>query len=461
MIYYDITDLLQFFESHSQVSGIQRVAVTIIQQFLTLAKTQSQPENLMLIAHHPRLKRIVMTEAAFFERPDITGVDFCAHFGLRRKTPSDELSAFLLERYSQPWQRAFHGRRLALKNRLTGGKTFRQKGIALPRGDGRAETSAVWRPAEFNPGDVIYLSGATWGKIPYLQELGRLRAQRQIKIVHLIYDVIPVKRPEFMSKRISFAFEDWLVLLNQIADAILTNAEVTRDDLVSFATDAGLPPFRAIHVVPLAHEFLSAGKNDAPKLGRNALYAKISPNVLQAARLPFVLCVGTLEIRKNNWGLAQVWQKLRQKHGYALPRLVFAGRPGWLNDEFNAFLTRTNRLEGAIVTLEGASDEEIAFLYQHCLFSLFPSFAEGWGLPIGESLWFGRPVITSHVSSMPEVAGRYADYIDPYDLVSLEQGVEKMLDPAYRQARLQEIAAMPLRRWSEVAENIWRRLHSI
>jgi len=460
MIYYDVTDLLHYFESRSQVSGIQRVTVAIIREFLSLAQREGKAERLMLLARHPRDKRLVATDAGFFERTEISGEAFCAHFGVARKARPEELEAYLKRRYRRKWQRAFHGWRLTLKNRLSGGKTFRSKGLSVEKIEDKSEVRAEWRPVEFKPGDVVYISEVTWHRLDHLRELGRLRDERQCKIVHLIYDALPVKRPEYFPKGLSFAFEDWLVLLNGVADGILNNAEVTRDDLVSFAKDAGLPPFRDIRVVPLAHEFLSVERG-GPKLSQNALYARVSPAVLQAARLPYVLCVGTQEIRKNNLGLAQVWEKLRQKHGYALPRLVFAGRRGWLNDDFDALLRRTHHLNGAIVTIDNASDDDIGYLYNHCQFTIFPSFAEGWGLPIGESLWFGKPVITSQLSSMPGVAGSFADYADPYNLPSLEAAIEKMLDPDYRRSREEAIKTMKLRRWSEVALIIWLNLHSI
>jgi len=55
--------------------------------------------------------------------------------------------------------------------------------------------------------------------------------------------------------------------------------------------------------------------------------------------------------------------------------------------------------------VENPSDEELAYLYKNSLFTVFPSYYEGWGLPIGESLWFGKPVVASNTSSMREVGG--------------------------------------------------------
>ena len=131
-----------------------------------------------------------------------------------------------------------------------------------------------------------------------------------------------------------------------------------------------------------------------------------------------------------------------------------------MNEEFDRLLQRTGNANDSIVMVESPSDEELAYLYRNCLFIVFPSFCEGWGLPIGESLWYGRPVLTSNCSSMPEVAGEFADYADPYDLESLRAAVERMLDPAYRQARVDSIAGMKKRNWKNFSDDLWRELRS-
>ncbi len=459
MIYYDITDLLNYFKVYTQVTGIQRVTIEIIKEFVNLAENK---EKFGLITFHQDAKRPMATDPAFFQKDELSGEQICAYFGLPISGKSGDLTAYLERRYSKKWQRQFHGKQLELKNWLTRGRTFRSKGIAKSPASVWQGKKAVWTPVEFEPGSVIYLAGGTWGKIDLIHELGRLRSEHGVKIVQIVYDLIPVKHPAFIARVTSFLFEDWLVELNKMTDMILTNAQSTQDDLISFAKQGHLPPYRDIRVVPLAHEFVGSRKDPtAPELGPNALYARVGAPALHAARLPYVLCVGTLEVRKNNWGLAQVWQSLKQKHGYNLPRLIFAGRKGWMNEEFEHFLKQTQNLDDYIKIVEGPSDAELAYLYEQCLFSIFPSFCEGWGLPIGECLWFGRPVIASNTSSMPEVAGDFVDYADPSNLDSMAAAIERMLDPTYRESRVKKIKSMPMRRWRNVADDIWAALHSV
>lgn len=79
--------------------------------------------------------------------------------------------------------------------------------------------------------------------------------------------------------------------------------------------------------------------------------------------------------------------------GDATPMLVLVGRSGWKIQQLGAFLDATGNVHGQVFQMGDASDGEVAWLYQHCQFTVFPSSYEGWGLPVGESLWFGKPVI--------------------------------------------------------------------
>ena len=168
-------------------------------------------------------------------------------------------------------------------------------------------------------------------------------------------------------------FADWLIRVNAASDLIIATTRQTAEDYKTAIIQRG-EKAAPVSVVALAHEFI---ENPA-QAQFTPLYEQISTPVLQAARLPYVLCVGTREIRKNNLGLARVWESLRQKHDLKLPRLIFAGRQGWMNEEFDRFLQRTGNANGSIVMVESPSDDEVAYLYKNCLFSVFPSFCEGW-----------------------------------------------------------------------------------
>jgi glycosyltransferase involved in cell wall biosynthesis len=139
---------------------------------------------------------------------------------------------------------------------------------------------------------------------------------------------------------------------------------------------------------------------------------------LRPERVPankrFVLAVGTFEVRKNYILLYQA-MKLAQLEGRAFPHIVIAGRKGWLTDELAHILDLDPQARKGITWLENASDNELSWLYKNCMFTVFPSLAEGWGLPIVESLQHGKMSIASGVSSMLEIGDGLVDYFLPYD----------------------------------------------
>ncbi len=148
----------------------------------------------------------------------------------------------------------------------------------------------------------------------------------------------------------------------------------------------------------------------------------------------------------------RVWQQLDRELGVGTPLLVLAGTREQPQASLEGFLAATGNLYGLVHPIVQPTDGELASLYQNCLFTVYPSFYEGWGLPVGESLWFGKPAITSRSSSLPEVGGDLADYFDIADLTSLLSACRTMIiDPAYRAQRAARIQREKLRTWDQVA----------
>jgi glycosyltransferase involved in cell wall biosynthesis len=140
---------------------------------------------------------------------------------------------------------------------------------------------------------------------------------------------------------------------------------------------------------------------------------------------PFVLAVGGLEPRKNLGRLLDAWdllpKTLRERH-----RLVMVTSAGWLETRLRRRLAQLDR-SGDVVELGGLEGTELAALYRGTRALVFPSLAEGFGLPVAEAMACGTPVITSDRSSMPEVAGAAAVLVDPEDTAAVADGVERVL----------------------------------
>jgi glycosyltransferase involved in cell wall biosynthesis len=164
------------------------------------------------------------------------------------------------------------------------------------------------------------------------------------------------------------------------------------------------------------------------------------------------LFVSTIEIRKNHRLLVKVWERLVKRHGAdRVPALVFVGMMGWSFDELLADLAANNYLNGKIVILQNLSDAELQEAYRRSLFTVFPSFCEGWGLPIAESLAHGKFCIASNRTSIPEVGGNLVDYFDPADEEDALAKIERpLLEPAYLATREAQVRAEYRRRtWND------------
>ena len=161
----------------------------------------------------------------------------------------------------------------------------------------------------------------------------------------------------------------------------------------------------------------------------------------------YVLAVGTLEPRKNLPRLVDAYRALPEDLQRAHP-LVVAGRIGWQTGETLAAL---DALGDRCVRLGVVSDADLRALYRNCTVFCYPSLGEGFGLPVLEAMAAGAPVITADRSSLPEVGGDAAEYVDPLDTGAIAGKLEALLRSAERR---RELAARGPRR---AAEFTWAR----
>ena len=144
----------------------------------------------------------------------------------------------------------------------------------------------------------------------------------------------------------------------------------------------------------------------------------------------YMLCLGTLEPRKNITTLLHAFARLRQiLHGEPALHLVVAGARGWR--EQTIFQTIKSLALEQVVCLPGfINDEDLPALYGGALLFVFPSLYEGFGLPVLEAMSCGVPVVTSNTSAMPEVAGDAALLVDPYDVKGMATAIAAIVHDA-------------------------------
>jgi glycosyltransferase involved in cell wall biosynthesis len=215
--------------------------------------------------------------------------------------------------------------------------------------------------------------------------------------VILVHDLIPIRFPEYGREGEAERHARRMTTVLDHATTIIANSADTARDLAAFAAETGrrTPPMLA---APLG---LEAGfSSDAAPF---------------AARKPYFVALGTIEPRKNHLLLLHLWRRLAERQGADTPTLVLVGRRGWENEMVLDLLERSPAVRAHVVEVNDLPDAALVALVKGARALLFPSFAEGYGLPLAEALALGAPAIVSDLPAFREIAGDAAETIDPLD----------------------------------------------
>ncbi|MEM6305731.1 MAG: glycosyltransferase family 1 protein [Pseudomonadota bacterium] len=472
--FFDVTDIVLYVEKETSISGIQRVSFEVIKRMIDRHGTAA-----VKISYWDRTKREYLAMASDFLAemeefdPDILSqVFFGAKARARRDTPPT------LGRYrNKPLKYWFHHSRRSY-HALRGNEAHFAKhdsSIAEWR-EWRAAPATTEEPrhtdlprtrvaSQAKPGDQLVVLGATWAIDGIDECFQSLKDRGGVQIFQLIHDLIPITTPEHIAGDFAAEFYRWLTACTGYCQGFFANSRNTARDLAAFMEEIGIT--RPIRTVPLAQAFTRIEPPQEARIkGPEGAYKSrvvrsrsVRREILNLSKGPFVLVVGTMESRKNIWRLALAWRRMTAEHDIEVPKLVFAGKPGWYNDDFNQLNHFSGNLGGYIQFADRPSDTELAFLYESCLFTAMVSFYEGWGLPIGESLAFGKTAVVADNSSMPEVGGDMVEYCDAHSLDSIYTAARKLIaDPARRTALEARIKATKLRSWDDVTADFVAQL---
>jgi glycosyltransferase involved in cell wall biosynthesis len=234
----------------------------------------------------------------------------------------------------------------------------------------------------------------------------------------LVYDLIPIRRPEWCERGLVRLFSSWLKDVLPLCDAVFAISGATAADVEAYARESEIVLPSPVLAIPIGTGF-GSGSSPVSVSRRRTLPPPAS----------YVLFVSTIEARKNHTLAFRVWRRLLEDlPAERVPTLVFAGRIGWLVDDLMRQIANTAYLHGKLVVIENPTDAELATLYRGCLFTLLPSFHEGWGLPVTESLAFGKPCIISNRTSLPEAGGGLARSFDPDNLHDAYQVIRGVIE---------------------------------
>ena len=430
-IVFDVSDVIIQIHSGNNIGGILRVVTRLMRH----ARDQDAQGRLEFIFYHPRRRAFVAIDPEFFfdalgERVDVVdnaldlrGVLFSVNHAKYRKRP---LRAFThaLER------RLKHTARL-----------WREPAPKMDR-------PAGWALRPWMLGDEkvrVALLGMAWNVRDQSRRFAELQKKGDVEVVLLVHDLIPIVAPEI--HEMNQQFTDWFGEVVKVTSRFIAISDYTARDVA-----ATVPKFGGkidwIRRVPLAHEFDVAEEGPLPAAFPNGFVLSIAPLALP---------------RKNLWRLIATWEQLFERVGpERLPTLVLAGAHGKKAREFEEYMAARPELAPHVLLLERPSDRVITALYRHCLFTVYPSLFEGWGLPVGEAAWFGKLCVASNATSVPEVLGPAADYFDPHDIEDMTGKLEHPIrDRAYLATRESEVKKVALRRWEDVARDLVEALDAL
>lgn len=238
--------------------------------------------------------------------------------------------------------------------------------------------------------------------------------QQGLTATLIVHDLIPIAHPEWFPTDANKHTLESIVYSVTERDRVVCVSESTRQDLLAYRTDLRPKQVTVAHLAG-AEVFKPTPLSDTlrQRLGINSEY---------------ILSVCTLEPRKNLQLVVRAYEHLLQNNvDTKLPQLVLVGAIGWKTSELIDQINMLNAHHPNQVIITGyIEDEELAQLYTGASMFVYPSLYEGFGLPPLEAMQCGSPVITSNVSSLPEVVGMAGITIDPTDVNMLVSAMEQI-----------------------------------
>jgi glycosyltransferase involved in cell wall biosynthesis len=217
-------------------------------------------------------------------------------------------------------------------------------------------------------------------------------------LVYTLYDLSFLEYPDLHTEPNRLGCFKGVFNASLYADMVISISEYSRRHFLEIFPH--FPPDR-IRVAHLASRF-----SHEPNLARPSSLASLNPD-------EFWLNVGTVEPRKNQFRLLKAYARLKAASRKTYP-LVMAGGRGWLMEDIGKIVGDLGLAEDVVMT--GYIDDlALRWLYQNCYAMVYPSLFEGFGLPVLEAMSLGAPVISSNVTSMPEIAGDAALLVNPLD----------------------------------------------
>lgn len=298
---------------------------------------------------------------------------------------------------------------------------------------------------EFSSGAILFDMDSVWvGKVKS-SFLYPLLKQKGVKIVTLVHDIIPITHPQYVQESTIFNFMSYIGACLQYANLLIVTTMATKKAIGHLCIEMQIEPVET-KIVPLGSDF----KDGQIEEDEECVSAEVESVVRKIGK--YVLMVGTIEPRKNHKLLLDALENGLAEKGISV---IFAGKYGWNVEDLKQRIRLHPLLNKALFFFERPNDKTIKYLYENALSVVFPTFNEGFGLPVVEALQLGTPVMVSDIEVMHEVAGEYAEYFDNSDVQDLVKTVLQLANDDQKYTEKKEmIKNFPVFTWKESAEQM-------
>lgn len=306
--------------------------------------------------------------------------------------------------------------------------------------------------------DAVWTSRLTRSYLyPVLKKCG-------IKIITMVYDIIPLTHPQYSHKDTVMRFNAYFGAVLGYCDKIITNTNATVEQIEKLCDKIGekCPP---CEVMPLGSDFkntedekveITWHTDDAGNEVVDAEFRHLIPNpdvseIINSGK--YILMVGTIEPRKNHKLVLDALDNGLEAN------VVFAGRIGWNVGELIKEIREHSLYGKRLFLINNANDAAINELYKNAYYLAFPTFNEGFGLPIIESFEKGTPVAASDIGVLREVGKDFADYIDNTDPKAFADFINNSLkNPEVYEKKKNNLKNFVPYSWDEAAEDVYNIL---
>jgi glycosyltransferase involved in cell wall biosynthesis len=305
------------------------------------------------------------------------------------------------------------------------------------------ETLPMDEVVEFSAGDVYLGLDLGAHLVPQYLDLFREMRCRGIKQHFVVYDLLPILRPDCFRPELLPTFRSWYEAVSEVADSIVCISRAVADEFESWLYQS--MPARArpldIGYFHLGADITKADAGGAPDVHAHA-------KLVGLGERPTFLMVGTIEPRKGHVQSLDAFERLWEQGVKA--NLLIIGRAGWLSDRVMQRLREHPQQGKQLFWFDAADDNLLLAAYHSASAMLMASEGEGFGLPLIEAAHHGLPLITRDLPVFREIVGEHGYYFTGYDGECLADALSAWL-ALNAQGNAPQSSGMSWQTWSESA----------